>query len=155
MSTIETTVSTSSAGFAGWAKRHPLVGSLMLGLLHAFWHFPAYFIPGTILPGPFDLSAFIGNSLGIIVGTILWTWVFNNARGSILIAMLVHGVSNAASGYIPQLLGLPPDHYWASFKIFGVCALLVIVLTRGRLSYKPLSAPPTSAPLSQARASEA
>ncbi len=96
----------------------------------------------------------MANSLGIVVVTILWTWIFNNARGSVLIAMLFHGASNAASSYIPQLFALPPDQ-WAGFKIFGLCALLVIVLTRGRLSYKPLSVAEAPFILAQAPTSEA
>ncbi len=128
-----------------------LAGTLILGTLHAFWHFPVYFVPGAILPGPFDLTAFIANSFAIIAETVLWTWIFNNARGSILIAMLFHGASNAFSGYFPQLLTVPDDP-WATFKVFAVCALLVILLTRGRLSYNPLNAPQAAAPQPQDRA---
>ena len=34
----------------------PLVGTLILGVMHGLWHLPVYFIPGTILAGPFDLT---------------------------------------------------------------------------------------------------
>lgn len=112
-----------------------LVGTLILGVLHALWHFPAYFLPGAILPGAFDPTVFIANSLAIVAFTVLWTWVFNNALGSILIAIIAHSASNAFSGYVPQLLAFPDDP-WAMIKIFGVCALAIIILTRGRLSYK-------------------
>ncbi len=112
-----------------------LVGTLILGVLHAFWHLPAYFLPGAILPGAFDPTVFVANSCAIIAFSFLWTWVFNNARGSILIAMVAHAASNAFSGYVPLVLNLPDDP-WAVFKIFGVCALLVIVLTRGQLGFK-------------------
>lgn len=113
----------------------PLIGSLILGILHGLWHLPAYFIPGAILPGRFDPTAFIANTCAIIALTFTWTWIFNNAKGSVLIAMIVHGASNA-SGYIFNLF-TPPDDPWATFKIFAVVALIIIVLTRGRLSYNP------------------
>lgn len=128
-----------------------LVGTLILGVLHAFWHLPAYFLPGAILPGAFDLSVFISNSLAIIAFTVLWTWLFNNARGSILIAIIAHSASNAFSGYVPQLLTFPDDQ-WAIFKVFGVCALAIIILTRGRLSYKPPSPVSTATGLPEAAA---
>lgn len=121
-----------------------LVGTLILGVLHALWHFPAYFLPGAILPGAFDPTVFIANSLAIIAFTILWTWVFNNALGSILIAIIAHSASNAFSGYVPQLFAFPDDP-WAMVKIFGACALAVIILTRGRLSYQQLADAPTAA----------
>jgi membrane protease YdiL (CAAX protease family) len=110
----------------------PILGTLILGALHALWHLPVYFIPGAILPGAFDPTMFVANSLAILAETIIWTWIFNNARGSILIATLVHGLSNANSSYFPQLVPLPGDP-WATFKIVGVCAVVLLAATRGRL----------------------
>ncbi len=120
----------------------PLVGTLILASLHALWHTPAYFIPGAVLPGAFDPLVFVANSLAIVAEAILWTWVFNRARGSVLIAILLHAASNANSAYFPQLMALPHDP-WATFKILGVCALAVVAATRGRLGYTPLPPPTT------------
>jgi len=69
--------------------------------------------------------------------SMIWTWFFNNASQSVFFAMLVHGVSNAASGLIPQLLEDPIGDPWASFKIGAVFAVLLILFTRGRLGYQP------------------
>jgi len=115
----------------------PLVGSLILGTLHGVWHLPAYFIPGAILPGAFDLTVFMANTCAIIMSTIVWTWLFNNAKGSILFAMFVHSTSNANSGFLPKLLDVRTGDPWFGFKVVGLCALLIIALTRGRLSYHP------------------
>ena len=115
----------------------PLLGSLILGTLHGLWHLPAYFIPGAILPGAFDLTVFTANTLAIVMSTIVWTWLFNNANGSILFAMFIHSTSNANSGFLPKLLDTRTDDPWFGFKAVGLCALLVVVLTRGHLSYKP------------------
>lgn len=114
----------------------PLAGTLILGLLHGLWHLPVYFIPGAILEGPFDLTAFAANTGLLIAMTVIWTWLFNNARQSVFFAMFVHGVSNATSGLIPQLIADPTGDPWASFKIGAVFALLLIVFTRGRLGYR-------------------
>lgn len=123
----------------------PLVGSLLLGVLHGCWHFPAYFLPGFILPGRFDPVAFAANTCAIIVMTVIWTWLFNRGNGSVLLIMLVHGASNAASGLFSQLL--PPDtitDQWFIFKVMGVVALLVIIGTRGKLGYRSsVTHPPT------------
>jgi membrane protease YdiL (CAAX protease family) len=117
----------------------PLVGTLIVAVFHGLWHLPAYFIPGTILEGPFDATAFAANTCLIIAMTIIWTWFFNNASQSVFFAMLVHGVSNAASGLIPQLpLDVPGDP-WFSFKTGAAFALLLILFTRGRLGYQSTS----------------
>jgi len=125
----------------------PLVGSLILGVLHGFWHFPAYFLPGFILPGRFDPVAFAANTCAIIVMTVTWTWLFNRSNGSVLLIMLVHGASNAVSGLFPQLLPTnTPDDQWFIFKVMGVVALLIIICTRGKLGYRPPVEPTASEP---------
>ena len=113
----------------------PLTGSLILGTLHGLWHLPAYFIPGTILEGPFNFTQFAANTCLIIALTFIWTWLFNQAGQSILFAMFVHGVSNAASGLIPRLIVDTTADPWFGFKVGAVCALLIIVFTQGRLGY--------------------
>ncbi|MCW5852951.1 MAG: CPBP family intramembrane metalloprotease [Anaerolineae bacterium] len=114
----------------------PIVGSLVLGALHALWHLPVYFVPGAILPGAFSLEAFIANSAAIMMSTLIWTWLFNRAGGSVLFAMLIHATSNATSDLMGRLLTTPPDDPWLGAKILAVVAVLLIVTTRGRLGYR-------------------
>jgi CAAX protease family protein len=104
-------------------------------VLHGLWHLPAYFIPGTILNGPFNLVAFVANTVGIIAATVVWTWLFNHTGGSVFFAMFIHGVSNAVSGLLPRL-GTDTTDPWFIAKVTVVCALLLIVFTRGRLGYE-------------------
>jgi membrane protease YdiL (CAAX protease family) len=113
----------------------PLAGSLILGLLHGLWHLPVYFIPGSILAGPFDFTVFAANTCLIIAMTFIWTWLFNHAGQSILFAMFVHAASNAASGLIPRLIVDTTGDPWFGFKVGALCALIIIVFTRGRLGY--------------------
>jgi membrane protease YdiL (CAAX protease family) len=111
----------------------PFIGTLILGFLHAMWHFPAYFVQGAITDH-FTISVFAINSLAIMISSFLWTWVFNNAKQSILIAMLLHAGSNAISALTP-LISTSTDE-WMIVKIFGSAALLVIILTKGKLGYR-------------------
>lgn len=115
----------------------PLAGTLILGVLHGLWHLPVYFIPGAILEGPFNVTAFAANTGLLIAMTVIWTWLFNKAGQSVFFAMFVHGVSNATSGLIPQLLEDTTGDPWSSFKIGIVFALLLILFTRGKLGYQP------------------
>ena len=115
----------------------PLAASLILGSLHALWHLPAYAVPGAITASGFDLTVFIANSLAIIASTFVWTWLFNNARASILFAMFIHATSNAASSLVSKFVTGPEGSPFFAFALLAVVALLVIVFTRGRLSYNP------------------
>lgn len=107
----------------------------ILGVIHAFWHFPVYFIPGAVLPNGFDPTLVVANSTAITLSTIVWTWIFNGTGGSIFMAMVVHATSNATSGMLTRPLPSVDDP-WLVAKLVGVVALIVIVATRGRLGYR-------------------
>jgi len=128
---------------AGWrgfalarlqAARGPLMATLIVSVIHALWHLPAYFIKGAITStGAFDPTLFAANSLAIIAGSFVWTWLFNNAAGSIFFATLVHAASNAMSGNLPAFLNLQESSPWFAFAVSAIVAVLVVFLTRGRL----------------------
>jgi len=119
----------------------PLLASLILGVLWALWHLPEFLIPS------WAASSGGGGVLGItlftitaITFTIVITWVFNNTRASLLLAILVHASidtftyplgaifpAKALASAFPEIIG------------FGVVAVVLIVLTRGRLDYGRLA----------------
>jgi len=112
----------------------PLLGSLILGFLHGVWHLPAYF---TIQLGPFSLLSYATNVLNIMMVTLLWTWVFNNTKGSILLAVLNHAAFNASQALLAVLVPVLPLGGWIEIAALGVVVVLIIIFTKGRLSYKP------------------
>ena len=128
----------------------PVPGSLLLGLLHQVWHLPVFFITmGIMAEGPFNGGVFAYRIFSSLVLAVIWTWVFNNARGSIFMALVLHGTNNAASalvqGWGPRFL--TPGANTLADMLLTICALLIIVLTRGRLSYTPgVGLPPAEMP---------
>ncbi len=135
-------------GWRGFAlprlqRRHgPVLGTALLGVLHSLWHLPMFFTPNL---GPFTLTTLVTFTLTAVAATFLYTWVFNNTGGSVLLAMLLHGASNAASGLMNRLVPneLPLDGWarvlveggWLNALAFGAAALLLVALTRGRLAH--------------------
>jgi membrane protease YdiL (CAAX protease family) len=116
----------------------PVVGSLILGVLHALWHLPAYPVSGLFSAVGWDLTLFFANSLAIILATVLWSWLFNRAGGSIFYAILIHATSNATSALVPQWVQPQGDEPWALAKIFGVTVALLVLWTHGQLGYQPV-----------------
>jgi uncharacterized protein len=125
----------------------PFWASVILGTLHGIWHIPAVF---TVLFGPLPFADLLPFILVTMLATFLYTWVYNHARGSILIAVLMHAASNAVGPWLTTLLKdthlSPPEtgwvgyivaHQWLNVIAFGLAALAVIVTTRGRLGYHP------------------
>lgn len=120
----------------------PLAGALVLGSLHAAWHLPLYLlVPGYNGAPPDAVGtavAFVVFALGVTAGSVVVTWLFNNTRGSLLIAMLHHATGNSVGVVLAAVL---PG--WNAMPAFGVIrpvlsvafALVLVVATRGQLSY--------------------
>jgi hypothetical protein len=72
-----------------------------------------------------------------MVITLIWTWVFNNANQSILIAVLIHASSNAVqqlmTTWIPDF---PKQAQYTIIGIYVVIALVLILATQGKLAYQ-------------------
>jgi uncharacterized protein len=124
----------------------PIWASVILGTLHGLWHIPALF---TALYGPLPFASLVPFVLTAALATVFYTWVYNHTQGSILIAMLLHASSNAVTPWLTSLLKetqlMPPEagwvgylvsHNWLNVIAFGLAAVLVLVLTRGRLGYQ-------------------
>ena len=78
-------------------------------------------------------------ALALVGLRLVMVWVFNNTRGNVLIAVLVHASWNAF--YSAALIGLFPapsvlGSYLNLTIAAGALALLVVALTRGRLGYQ-------------------
>jgi membrane protease YdiL (CAAX protease family) len=119
----------------------PLVGSLILGPLWALWHLPFFWVPAWNFP-PTVLNIFMF-VLAAIPLTIVMTWVFNNTKGSVLMAILGHWSFDFTFVILNLLFtaSIVTD-YGSTLPVLaglGAAALLGIVLTRGRLGYEHLS----------------
>jgi membrane protease YdiL (CAAX protease family) len=131
-------------------KYGPLWGSIILGALHVIWHLPTFFIGGVGVGSTFSILSF---GLFIIWGALMtttWTWVYNNIGGSLLIMILLHAANEQSPSFFSQLVpGLPQSFDLIQTVLFGGVFVLVILLTRGRLSYKPQARPAATAPETQ------
>lgn len=120
----------------------PLVGTLILGVLWGLWHLPLFLIPGYNGAGSDFVGItvpFIGFVIAVTAIAFIFTWVFNNTRGSLLLAMLLHASINTASdAFLRFFPALPTAQLAAmsSYIAFALVALVIIAATRGRLSYE-------------------
>ena len=116
----------------------PLVGSLILGPLWALWHLPMFWVPAWNFPPTLlNIVLFV---IAAIPFTIVMTWVFNNTKGSLLIAILVHATFDMTFVILNLLFTARiVTDYGSTVPILiglGAVALLVIAVTRGRLGYQ-------------------
>jgi len=115
----------------------PLVGSLVLGVLWALWHLPLFLIPSWDTPhgNYLDVALFV---IWAVSTTIVLTWVFNNTKGSVLLAILAHGSINSTAVAVYGLFPAPAVTGGITGLVigFGVAAVVIVVLTRGHLGYR-------------------
>ncbi len=120
----------------------PLAGGLILGSFWALWHLPGFLTPSqdiTDIPPRGTVLEFVVFALALIGLRLIMVWVFNNTRGSVLMAILVHASWNTF--YSAALIRLFPapsvlGSYVNLTVAAGVLALVVVALTRGRLGYE-------------------
>ncbi|MDD7939913.1 type II CAAX endopeptidase family protein [Actinomycetospora lutea] len=133
-------------GWRGFALPHlqrslgPLGASLLLGVLWALWHLPEFLVPSwAASSGGGGLSGIVLFTITAVTFTVVITWVFNNTRASVLLAVLVHSSIDTFTGTLGAIF--PPEAVASAFPYmigFGVVALVLIAVTRGRLGYRRL-----------------
>ncbi len=102
----------------------PLVSSLILGVLWAVWHLPNALIPGL----DYYFYAFPQFLIYVVAMTVLFTWLANNTKGSVLIAWIFHAAINASGAFFP--LGDNVRQWTLSGIVYAVVAVVVVIATR-------------------------
>lgn len=114
----------------------PLVGTILLGILWAAWHFPQFMMPEWAAQnGGFSIPSVLIYTASVIPITVIFTWLYNVTRGSLLIVILAHASVNTFSIYIVPLFPSEAGSLVNSFVGFGAAALLIVLFTRGRLGF--------------------
>ena len=98
----------------------PLWAGLILGVVWGLWHAPAFLLSGTPQSG----WTFGPYFLGVLALSVIWTPLFNVSGGSILIAALFHYQVNGPAW---------PDAQPWDYVVYGVVALIIVVLNRRRM----------------------
>ena len=100
------------------ARFSPLVSSLILGVIWAVWHAPGKF-------GGIEASSLTDTLVEwvlIVLVTIIFTWLFNRTKGSILVTALIHPVMNTTGNFLNASIG--------ALILVLVFTVFVIVLDR-------------------------
>jgi hypothetical protein len=116
------------------AGLHLVLGAptfVTFGELWGAWHLPTFFVPGAPQYGlPFSAFVLLTMAYSVVIG-----WVYVHARGSVLIASLMHGAINLSQGFF--LGGVDPaSEYWLLAAVYGVAALGVALAFGANLSRK-------------------
>jgi membrane protease YdiL (CAAX protease family) len=113
----------------------PLVASLILGCFWALWHTPDYFNGQYTSTSGTGAPALGGIIVRFFIMTpplvLIFTWLYNRVRGSLLLLILLHTSIDAAMA----VLAISTRAYLLAFALWWIAAIVVLVMTRGRLGY--------------------
>ncbi len=122
-----------------------LVASIAIGVLWGLWHFPLFIYSGLDHPSladfpysgwvsqygfPGSMAAFI--LFNQIPWSILYTWVFNNTKGSLLLIVVFHG-SEVWVAYWQLSAGVNPGdlNNYLGYGVVMIVTVLIVVLVNG------------------------
>jgi membrane protease YdiL (CAAX protease family) len=121
------------------ARWSALGASLFIGVFEGIFHLPLFFQPGSDQAAA-GLPVFV---IGSVAGAIVFSWLFNNTRGSLLLVQLFHIFANS---WITLFAAAPADNVTTQWLFNGLlmvaAAVVVVACGAGRLSRKSRSALP-------------
>ena len=136
-------------GWRGYAlprlqsRRTALTASLVVGTLHGLWHLPLW------LRGEPDhpLSVYPAFLIQALALSVIYTWLYNSTKGSLLLVVLFHTATNAPLTFVLLPLGI--ENWLLPFWLmagFTVVAGLVVVAVFGpsNLSRHPRQTQPAT-----------
>lgn len=104
------------------ARYNALVASLIMGVIWTVFHLPLFFTRTGSSQSDWPFASFLASTVAM---TILYTWMLNHTRGSVLLAYLFHGAANTWSqvfsiDHVDPLVG------WIQAALLLLLAVIVV-----------------------------
>jgi membrane protease YdiL (CAAX protease family) len=120
-------------------ERHgPLKASVIVTLPFALYHLPAWMVEFELGLAQFPLALLLTGIFGIsqLFGRVIIMWLYNNTYYSVLLVGMFHSSFNVTTStfdsFIPREMS-----FLLAVGVVAVAAVLIVVFTRGCLSYEP------------------
>ncbi len=98
-----------------------LGASVFIGLFEGLFHLPLFFQPGSDQAAA-GLPVFV---IGSVAGAIVFSWLFNNTRGSLLLVQLFHIFANT---WITVFAAAPADNVATQWLFNGLLLVMAAVV---------------------------
>ncbi len=108
-------------------KYTPLVASLIVGVIWASWHLPE------LLSDPSGQRPPLQFFVWVLAQSVVYAWVYNGTRGSVLLVILMHGSSNTIARFLFPTVFDSATYgrlWWLLAALWCVAAIAVIAAFR-------------------------
>lgn len=100
-------------------NRTVLSATLLLWGLWSFWHLPLFFYS-------YDVSVLPGLLVGLLAGTIVFSWLYNSTGGSVLICAVWHGLFNFTTACTACQTGLMAAIISTAVMLWAVVVVVLL-----------------------------
>jgi membrane protease YdiL (CAAX protease family) len=104
------------------AKYNALTSSLVLGMIWTIFHLPLFFTVTGSSQADWSFVSFLVSTVAI---SVLYAWMYNNTRGSILMAYLFHAAANTWS----QVFSIDHANPFVGWIMAGLLVLTAVAVT--------------------------
>lgn len=104
------------------SKYNALTSSLILSIPWILFHLPLFFKVGASQ----EDSSFVSYAIGLVGMTVLFTWMYNNTRGSVLLPWLLHASMNTWTQIFSINSGA--SNHFLGWMVTGVLVILAVVV---------------------------
>jgi uncharacterized protein len=128
--------------------RHgPLKACVIVTVPFALFHLPSWMVEFELGLAQLHLALALTGVFGIshLTGRVIIMWLYNNTNYSVLLVGIFHSSFNVTTSAFGPFIPTEMSFLIAA-GVVAVAAVLLVVFTRGRLSYKPESAPQPATP---------
>jgi membrane protease YdiL (CAAX protease family) len=124
------------------ARHGALIASVIVGVVWAVWHLPKFLTAGSAQDFPFPVFL-----LDTVAKAILYTWVYNSTKGSLLTVTLFHAAANTSAVFLLIHPGASGDAWLQLIAIGLRClAALTVVVVTGPARLSRAATEPTAEP---------
>jgi membrane protease YdiL (CAAX protease family) len=121
--------------------RHgPLKASIIVTIPFALFHLPSWMVEFELGLTQLHLALALTGAFGIsqLFGRVIIIWLYNNTHYSVLLVGMFHSSFNVTTSAFGSFIPLPAGStFFIAAPVVAVAAVLLIVFTRGHLSYEP------------------
>jgi membrane protease YdiL (CAAX protease family) len=108
------------------AKYGALTSTLILGVIWGFWHLPKFL-------SHWNTVSFVWFMVHTMAISVVYTWLYNSTKGSLLLVTLFHAASNATGVFMPMANTVSSGNMGAyiMYILLETVAAIIIVIATG------------------------
>lgn len=105
-------------------KYSAVTSSIIVGTMWGLWHLPLLLMKDY----PMADYPIIPFFIGIIASSVLYTLIFNNTRGSLLLVTLFHAAGNTTGSFLEKGISSVPDFIVYEAVIMSIVAIVIVII---------------------------